>query len=105
MRLPHVLVSTVLGLAASAGAVRAQERPAEARPAETRPAGTPRADQLAPAAYEVDFRFLTTPPRGMPPMPLPDGAPPTRERFELGRALFAEPLLSADRTEIGRAHV
>lgn len=91
MRLPHAVVVAVvvfLGLAASATVALAQEPAADASAA----------DRPAPAIYEVDFRFLTTPPRGMPHMPLPAGAPPTRERFELGRALFHDALLSADRT-------
>lgn len=44
------------------------------------------------------FAFLTTPPLGMPPMPTPPGGAPTSAMFELGRDLFADPVLSRDRT-------
>ena len=44
------------------------------------------------------FEFLTSPPRGLPPMPLPAAPAPTRAMFALGNRLFADPQLSVDGT-------
>ena len=43
------------------------------------------------------FAFLHEPPPGLPAMPL-DDPPPTEAMFELGRRLFADPILSRDRS-------
>lgn len=50
------------------------------------------------AATEPAFRFLAAPPAGLPPMPAPAGYAPTAAMFDLGRALFHDPLLSGDHT-------
>ena len=54
---------------------------------------------LLPAQQAPSFRFLTDPPQGLPPMPLPqDQPPPTAAQFALGQQLFHDPILSLDRT-------
>ena len=42
------------------------------------------------------FRFLSAPPKGLPPMPKPVGYEPTAAMFELGRKLFHDGILSGD---------
>jgi cytochrome c peroxidase len=67
-------------------------------------APTAAAQTVEPPAVPVpQFQHLVTPPPGLPPMPLPEGAAPTEAMFELGRKLFADALLSRDRT-ISCAH-
>ncbi|MGE3173615.1 MAG: cytochrome-c peroxidase [Planctomycetota bacterium] len=63
------------------------------------PAGAqaPPVDGAAPPPAP-SFAYLTTPPLGMPPMPTPPGGAPTVAMFDLGRDLFADPVLSRDRT-------
>jgi cytochrome c peroxidase len=57
-----------------------------------------------PAALPApQFQHLLAPPPGLPSMPLPAGAAPTEAAFELGKKLFADALLSRDRT-ISCAH-
>lgn len=60
----------------------------------------PLAAQAPPAGTlpEPSFAFLQSPPAGLPAMPLPPGAPPTAATFALGHRLFADPILSIDRT-------
>jgi cytochrome c peroxidase len=52
------------------------------------------APQWTPA--EPAFAFVQQPPKGLPPMPKPDGYEPTAAMFELGRALFHDGVLSRD---------
>lgn len=44
------------------------------------------------------FALLTQPPRGLAAMPAAPGPQPTAAMFALGQRLFADPILSADRT-------
>lgn len=53
-------------------------------------------DQPLPAPTPA-FAFLHDPPTGLPAMPL-EGPPPTEAMFELGRRLFADAILSRDRS-------
>ncbi len=53
---------------------------------------------LAAQVPAPDFRYLQTPPTGLPAMPLPPEPAPTAAMFALGQRLFADPLLSSDRT-------
>jgi cytochrome c peroxidase len=59
-------------------------------------AGGPPAAAQGPQP-EPSFRFLGEPPVGLPP-PAPPPVVPTEAMFELGRRLFADPILSDDRT-------
>ncbi|HEX5051253.1 MAG TPA: cytochrome c peroxidase [Planctomycetota bacterium] len=52
-------------------------------------------DELPP---QPSFAFLQTPPPGLPPMPAPAGYTATEPMFELGRRLFADRILSSDRS-------
>lgn len=47
---------------------------------------------------EPRFGFLRQPPAGLPPMPLPTDYAPSESMFELGRRLFHDGILSADRS-------
>jgi len=47
---------------------------------------------------EPSFARLFEPPLGMPAMELPPGDKPTAAQFELGKQLFADPILSRDRS-------
>ncbi len=47
---------------------------------------------------EPSLALVLQPPLGLPPMPLPPGPPPSEAVFALGRHLFADPILSRDRT-------
>jgi cytochrome c peroxidase len=58
---------------------------------ELAPVATPQFTPVAPA-----FVHLQQPPKGLPPMPKPDGYEPTAAMFELGRALFHDGVLSRD---------
>lgn len=72
-------------------ALAAQDAPSTG--AASAPASSPTEPPSEPA-----FRFLATPPPGLPPMPTPVGYEPTEAMFELGRALFHDPILSGDRS-------
>lgn len=49
-------------------------------------------------AQEPAFAHLTAPPRGLPAMALPAAPAPTQAMFDLGKALFHDPILSLDKT-------
>ena len=49
-----------------------------------------------PAPPAPSFRFLSEPPKGLPPMPKPEGYEPTEAMFELGKKLFFDGILSGD---------
>ena len=49
-----------------------------------------------PAPPAPSFRFLSEPPKGLPPMPKPVGYEPTEAMFELGKKLFFDGILSGD---------
>jgi cytochrome c peroxidase len=76
---PVVVLVTALG-----ASVGAPAQSAGAAPAETPP--------------QPSFRFLATPPTGLPVMPAPDGYTPTEAMFRLGERLFHDVGLSADRS-------
>lgn len=58
--------------------------------------GEQAAQRAAPP--EPSFRFLSEPPKGLPPMPKPVGYEPTEAMFDLGRELFSDGILSGDGT-------
>ncbi len=58
------------------------------------PSAIPAATATEPAPA---FRYLTSPPAGLPPMPQPTGYAPTAAMFDLGERLFHDTILSSDR--------
>ena len=51
-----------------------------------------------PGPPAPSFRFLSEPPKGLPPMPKPPGYEPTQAMFDLGQKLFFDGILSGDGT-------
>lgn len=74
------MIRPLLCITFALGCVLAQDQPAQKRPAPPAPS----------------FAFLKEPPKGLPPMPKPDGYEPTALMFELGRKLFHDGILSRD---------
>jgi len=74
------VIRPLLTITFALGCVLAQDQPAPQRPAPPAPS----------------FAFLKEPPKGLPPMPKPDGYEPTAAMFELGRKLFHDGILSRD---------
>lgn len=60
--------------------------------------GTVVAQAPTTEAPAPSFAFLSTPPIGLPAMPMPTGYKPTEAMFDLGRKLFHDGILSKDRT-------
>jgi len=54
----------------------------------------PTAPRLIPIGKSVQIKA----PLGLPPVPIPDDNPPTAETIALGRRLYYDPILSADKT-------
>ncbi len=56
------------------------------------------ADSNRPTAVPIGRVFEIKAPLGLPPVPIPDENPPTRQTIALGRRLFFDTALSSDRT-------
>lgn len=86
------LIALIFLLASTVAQSADSETKQEAGPEKNGPQKEVQARLLEPS-----FAYLQTPPKGLPPMPLPKEYIPTQAMFDLGQRLFHDGILSSDR--------